>query len=123
MATAPMRRVWAFLSEEEAGELKTAASERGLKSSVLVRIALMQYLRRPVLQDLPEPTNMALDRLETIAANLDRYTKMIGRAVPVIEDAWAEHEIVRGLLTEIAVAVGASPQSTITSDAQSKNKE
>ena len=111
MADAATTRVWTSLTDDEAEEVARAAKARGLRPSELARMALLSYIRQPVAQagatnEVPIPLPPVLARLEALAETLGHHVEAIGRALPVMKDNQAEHEVVRETLEDIAVAVG-----------------
>lgn len=107
MARAAASRVWASLTNEEAEEVTKAAEARGMRPSELVRMAVLSFVRQPPQAGATTAGEVALPpRLEALVETLGRHVEAIGKAVPTMEDAWEEHEAVRGSLRDIAQAVG-----------------
>ncbi|WP_043839637.1 CopG family transcriptional regulator [Muricoccus aerilatus] len=107
MAAAASSRVWASLTKEEAEEVNKAADTRGVRSSELVRMAVLFFIRQaPVGTAATVSGAIIPGRLEALVEILGRHVEAIGKAVPTMEDAWEEHEAVRGSLRDIAQAVG-----------------
>jgi hypothetical protein len=107
MAAAASNRVWASLTEEEAEELTKAAEARGMRPSEIVRMAVLSYIRQAPQTGAASAGGVAIPaRLEALIETLGRHVEAISKAVPTMEDAWEEHEAVRGSLRDIAQAVG-----------------
>ena len=107
MAVAASNRVWASLTDEEAEEVSKAAEARGMRPSELVRMAVLALVRQAPQADASTvPGGVIPAQLEALMATLGRHVEAIGKAVPTMEDAWEEHEAVRGSLRDIAQAVG-----------------
>lgn len=107
MAVAASNRVWASLTNEEAEEVTRAAEARGMRASELVRMAVLSFVRQPSQAVAAAAGGVAIPaQLEALVETLGRHVEAIGKAVPTMEDAWEEHEAVRGSLRDIAQAVG-----------------
>lgn len=107
MAAAASNRIWASLTDEEAQEVTRAAEARGMRPSELVRMAVLALIRQAPQEGVATAGGGAIPaRLEALVETLGRHVEAIGKAVPTMEDAWTEHEAVRGSLRDIAQAVG-----------------
>ncbi|MBI0537708.1 hypothetical protein D9599_19285 [Roseomonas sp. KE2513] len=106
MAAAASNRIWASLTDEEAEEVTKAAEARGMRSSELVRMAVLSFIRQTPQEAAAAGGAPIPARLEALVETLGRHVEAIGKAVPTMEDAWEEHEAVRGSLRDIAQAVG-----------------
>ena len=107
MAAAASSRVWASLTDAEAKEVTKAAEARGMRPSELVRMAVLSFIRQAPQEGAATAEGGAIPaRLEALVETLGRHVEAIGKAVPTMEDAWEEHEAVRGSLRDIAQAVG-----------------
>jgi hypothetical protein len=94
------KALWTYVSDDEAAEIRSAAAARGMKDAALLRHAVLTFIRQPAGDTAPQqPVSPVVARLEAVAATLERL-------VPTLDDAWQEHEAVRGSLRDIATAVG-----------------
>lgn len=106
MAATASNRIWASLTDEEAEEVTRAAEARGMRPSELVRMAVLAFIRKAPQEGVAAGGGAIPARLEALVETLGRHVEAIGKAVPTMEDAWEEHEAVRGSLRNIAQAVG-----------------
>jgi hypothetical protein len=119
MADPATHRVWASLTDSETAAVTQAAAERGIRPSELTRLALLAFIDRPALVPVAPSADAAppvLARLDALADTLGRHVADLARLVPVTDDALAERDEVRGMLSDIAHAVGVLAGSLVPDD-------